>query len=1223
MMRKRLSALLASATLLLSATVTTVAAAPTEAEIEQAKREAALAVGQGSQKNVQMGEDGQPVLDSNGQPVYRDTSAQSVRDNLKMFQENAGLQSVDPESSPNDKSRGGRATMNVKQGFDFTCSKQDISKLTFQAGGLAFHVISCQMLQTQVQAVTFTICDNSMKAGVCATNADFAHRLQIASNTFGSFKGMKLGLGCNSAARCRLTVEGSYSAGGTDESIKQEGAQMAQQSTLVKQMEEVVTDPNYSSTSTETGETWADCTARNSELREEGKYQTCDGKQTNTLATPQNSGQCEAAPQCLQESTLVNRFERTCTRTFPLTERAYTQHYTQTATCDIVTPLAGAGPEQKATNSCDREEGPRANTGMTLIGASKPVCVAYLPGSDSVCVAEQRSEYWAITVPQSTDIVESPSPVNTALPVNQQCDTSETSSTLITECQGEWFGRTLESDQCVGYFKDGEGETVGYHMTYATKAGCGLCTQYRRRETCYAVPAAWTEGTGERPDVLDVTDTCKKMDLSGCSFSRAAPETLTGGGNGLVASQTETYTCTREVKQCVKWSPSGNDPACLKTDMAYGTDKVGQKAPESDGSLNNAMVSAAIIDGTAKGIEDCNLEEDKKNTWFANEDGDGGNTAKCKDMEDQKVPLLFGGENLKCHRPVGGIGSMLQKNCCRTNLERPKKGNIIQGGCSMDEARLAAARRSKYSHYVGDYCSRRSMWPFRKCLERTESYCVFRGVLARLIQEQGREQLAEMTASSANDKVAHANLNFRYHDGAGGSWTAPVTVNGVKVAAWQWPSYCADKGEAAAKLMESAEARDCPTVVSTWFAACDTEAGCGALPDEPDVGSLDWTLKAVDPLENLTTAISKYSVVTGACSPDSGACSYKVSAWPVGTGGRAVVTKDLSWSLFSGASQGAGATGQAASAYQMNNIGDYMFRMSPVNGAIGGPMPATVPLGFSRDGGQTWTTVNLPTSDYKDKAGPLPGSDATITGHCDSASNLCSYRVTGTATVRAKSWGSPQNPDCSGFTAGQLAMLDFSKMDLSEWLDTVLDKTGNGASPSEMSAAANKQFQEFNAQFQRGEVKGNAPVDANYARVVPSEGFGAFDVRIAASGYWPEFSDDPARNTEKVNRVRINWGDCSLEEDLTAVDRSEGQGFRGFHKYEVPNSDKHACLKAGAGDNLERNIVHVIKLTIYTNKATYTRTLSVENAWSVFPGSNDNNVNVNQTTTVTAPKTGD
>ncbi|MFA2965192.1 conjugal transfer protein TraN [Acinetobacter pittii] len=49
-------------------------------------------------------------------------------------------------------------------------------------------------------------------------------------------------------------------------------------------------------------------------------------------------------------------------------------------------------------------------------------------------------------------------------------------------------------------------------------------------------------------------------------------------------------------------------------------------------------------------------------------------------------------------------------------------------------------------------------------------------------------------------------------------------------------------------------------------------------------------------------------------------------------------------------------------------------------------------------------------------------------------------------------WGSPENPDCSGFTLQQIESLDFNKMDLSEFYNDVMDKANNGTTPSNADA---------------------------------------------------------------------------------------------------------------------------------------------------------------------------
>jgi len=49
-----------------------------------------------------------------------------------------------------------------------------------------------------------------------------------------------------------------------------------------------------------------------------------------------------------------------------------------------------------------------------------------------------------------------------------------------------------------------------------------------------------------------------------------------------------------------------------------------------------------------------------------------------------------------------------------------------------------------------------------------------------------------------------------------------------------------------------------------------------------------------------------------------------------------------------------------------------------------------------------------------------------------------------------RGWGSPEQPDCGGFTIGEFASLDFSAMNLSEYMQYVQSKTN--LSPAEMES---------------------------------------------------------------------------------------------------------------------------------------------------------------------------
>ena len=58
--------------------------------------------------------------------------------------------------------------------------------------------------------------------------------------------------------------------------------------------------------------------------------------------------------------------------------------------------------------------------------------------------------------------------------------------------------------------------------------------------------------------------------------------------------------------------------------------------------------------------------------------------------------------------------------------------------CNSEEEQLRLARQEGQCVYVGSYCSEDSIFG---CLAKKETHCCFRSTLARIIQEQGREQL--------------------------------------------------------------------------------------------------------------------------------------------------------------------------------------------------------------------------------------------------------------------------------------------------------------------------------------------------------------------------------------------------------------------------------------------------------------------------------------------------
>ncbi|MDO8417782.1 MAG: conjugal transfer protein TraN [Agitococcus sp.] len=1139
-------------------------APPSAADIARAKTLGANAAGQAQSSAPTYASDGSVIRDTKGDVVTQSNNANALKDSIGAFKQIAGLADIEHVSSPGNKNRTGLANLSMVKTIDFQCSSSPPATPPRYSGGpVVFQVVSCNISTAGAGAVTLRMCDNPAKGSTCSEDADFGPAFDLPANQYTQRNNLKLGLGCNSTLACRITLSGTYSVGGSDQSLKAD-AQKAANNSLVTQLRTSVDNGSYAGQMQDTGPTLQACATASITGAEVAK--NCPGAAD---VAPAGSAKCTGPRKCVKEATSTQNFSRSCTRTFPLTEKLTHSRYTQSATCTILESLAASTippaptPVWTNTTTCSVP-----TTSMTKIGSSARLCTK--PGAtDSACSEYSTVESWIDLKEVSvTGVSASPAEVTGA------CDTNPLSETRVQSCEGNaWFGRTLPADQCAAQFiNEGTGAPNGTtnEMDYTRKAGCGVCLTPVVGQTCYGAP-----------QVKDEADTCGNMDLAGCTLSKATPRNFTGNG-GLVSSQEETYACATQATSCVQWTTGEGDNNCLTSSSTFGLDELKQGPSAADGSLNNAMIAAAMLSSTAQGVEG---------------------------TQAQATPKIFTGTDMRCSRATGGIGQLAGRNCCRTDIERPIGAQLTRAGCTMEDAKLSAARRSSYATYIGDICSSRLWFP-RTCLERTETYCVFPGILPRLVQEQGRQQLAKMTATAGS--LAKAPLNFSYYDAQGGSWSPAIKTNGVTVQAWQWPSYCAVPESAANKLLSDPSAKECAGVVSTWIAACDNPNGCGALPSQPSEGSSQWQLTALNPLENITTAVSHYAVVSGACSTQTQSCPFVVSAWPAGIGGHAVVTRDLNWSLFANEVITGGTP--SSNVYQVNNIGDFMFKGFPTPGANGSALPATVRMDFSRDGGQTWTTIALPTNTPTTEV--ALAADIALVGQCEVATNACHFRATGTTTVTVKPWGSPEAPDCSGFTPGQLSMLDFGKMDLSEWLSSVMAKV-QSQSQTQLAASATDQVNAFNSAFSQGSVKQSKPSSATFARAVPAEGFGPFSVKLVVSGVWPEITGDPAVDKDTVSAVEVDWDDCSVPEALVRVAPGQGSGFSAAHLFKAP--DTMTCK----GGNVKQNITHKVKITAYTTlSGKQIRSVSVENAWSKFPGGKGNNDNITEVITIQTPANG-
>lgn len=1176
--------------------VASVAAAQSSPDVEAAKRAGAQAAGVGATMFPRIDAQGNPVVNPDGSMATQNLGIEAMRGGLRMFQADTGMSGVEYTGSPAARNRTGGARISVRGFADFSCAEPRTR--TFNAANLAFRVTGCEVGQGNQGTVALSMCDNVLKGGMCTRDEEFGQAFQLRAGAVSTLGDMSLGLGCNSVLTCRLTVEGQHSFQGNDQSLRQQAQSAAGASSgVIADLRTAAVSNDYVARMREIGQPLVDCNAANLTA---GQAASCDGRFVVRMAGPGDTGACGTARQCLEESVQTFTSTRSCTRSFSFTERISRFRYTRAFTCEVLVDDRDPENQARTTRTCQRvgaeaaspetgAEGPALGSGAentasepgpniedtTVVSRTEAQCTRHVTvGTVRECASwtwtENRidlSESGRTTLSQAADP-----------PVAGACDTNPLSETRFSRCTqaSAWFGRTLPAEACQASFHDeaaGEAEGV-LEVDFRQSPGCGICLEPEVSEVCYAQPQA------------NATDlSCESLDLTNCQLTAATPRGFTGEG-GLVASQEETYTCTTQTRQCVRYAPTSGDAACLNADMAFGADQIRGGPPKADGSMANALVAAAALDSTAQGLQD---------------------------GVSSKLPLLFNGSDQRCNRAAGGfVGSLMQRNCCRLDIQRPSAGSLLQEGCTEDEARLAAARRARNAVFIGEYCSRRAPRPFRTCLRRTQTYCVFSGMLPRILHEQGRRQLDAMAHSAVGANIARTPLSFSYYDAGAGSWAPVRNIGGVRVTAWQWPSYCADPAQAAVRLMSDPLAKDCPGSLTVWFATCESNT-CDDLPPEPSVGSLGWSLVSANPLENITTALTRHAVVTGACSTAGGQCQYTLSSWPVGQSGRGVMSREVSWSLFSNVPSDAPSGQPQADVFELNNLGDLVFRTYPLAGMGGtGSIPAAVRLDFSNDGGQTWQTHQLPT-DLRGREITLPGTDTTVTGHCDGLTNSCDYRFTGTIEIQAKPWGSPHGPDCSGFTAGQLAAIDFGKLDLSEWLSTILPRVGAAPGRDELAELARQQFTDFNSMMSSGRVESTSPVSAQFARLTPSEGFGPFDARLLVSGHWPETTGDPERDIRPVTAVTVDWDDCSGPRALAAVPAHEGRGFRGVHRYNNPQVIHQAC---GRGP-LRQSIRHRIRLTVQYQDAGAVRTesvvLTLENAWGNFSGTANNTANISQT----------
>ena len=605
--------------------------------------------------------------------------------------------------------------------------------------------------------------------------------------------------------------------------------------------------------------------------------------------------------------------------------------------------------------------------------------------------------------------------------------------------------------------------------------------------------------------------------------------------------------------------------------------------------------------------------------------------------------------------------------------------------CSNKEVELSKARGAK--HVVGPLGSECSVDILGFCLENERFFCEFDNLFARIVQEQGRAQIESALASGSSDSE-QLDLSFTYYNQNGtneGGWTVQ-TVNGNKIAYWQWDpdcrNYLLDFNPTSSVSTNLAPI--CPYYDEVHIASCNG-SGCNKLPSHPYTNETaageytDFTLTVLDPYVKMGQSVGPNMFISGECGSASDLLQIKTVFFPtdfyktgesvvltipevLGTNGQEVsrfVSARVSWGdgnsesfvyvpndggYFIAEHEYFVESGSSGNLVQVNltdskgNIYTSHINFYVNNAATDNPnrlntsgyvtySVAGIDLDYDQceysvsayPGGSgakktvgydiSWMTNGFEAkwSDYEYYAGPnvvvpfengsptgvnlsstvkikindqeydLPadtgGKEVSVgplifVGQCSNEFYTCSYKMYRTNVMELMPWGSGSNVNCRGFSAEEIEMLDFSAMDLSEWIATILPKP-----PSEDEILEKA---EADVEANKDDIANGIKVTGGEAKVVffkTAIGHPHDEMKLVVT---PKVILN-GMSEEVFNHVTINWGDGT---SYDVMDYESSTGYVATHKYRKESGTDgfiaRISLQANSGRNYETTVRFMI-----------------------------------------------
>lgn len=394
----------------------------------------------------------------------------------------------------------------------------------------------------------------------------------------------------------------------------------------------------------------------------------------------------------------------------------------------------------------------------------------------------------------------------------------------------------------------------------------------------------------------------------------------------------------------------------------------------------------------------------------------------------------------------------------------------------------------------------------------------------------------------------------------------------------------------------------------------------------------------------LSASLNEYVTAVGSCHSSDGTCLYYFSITDKqasgGAGARKRMTEKAQFPLYTGVQTSAwpavtyvnadGTYDAAAYAADPNRgLGDAVlvsnqrfifhpvYTGTPPKGNLHSKLlleyaNQTVPGSNPQN---DYQPLMLPTSLPPGTPGWSPyGDSATkgkyfyISGGCDANSRWCNYDIQVDLDIQRHPWGSAQSPRCWGFSLEQLAALDFDKMDLSRWINSMDLGTSPDLAPTAAKAMTDRVTNTAQAFYSA--MSNSTPINkpgggtvalVTNTDVVPRPGFGgdfeAYRVEAAVPTNWPNYFPD-GNNNNPVTNPTIDWGDGSAAESM--IRHAEGRAYTAQHDYgDRPVGRYKITVTLNTDANGPQTLATYISVTPDSGKAKPEQVLDFNNPGAV------------------------